>query len=567
MIPFNDLMLFAGAALFMVLTPGPNMIYLISRSISQGRRAGVISLFGVVAGFFVHMFAAAIGFTDGLRPNLDFFAQYGPLSSVVQGLGMMIFGKTLTGLRLFTTLLLIFSALMVGFRTHQKFGQRVALLTWSLWVLSGPMGLPWSSIISSSMIVVFLFLSFSFHEERFVLNSSRFLYSSQLLIVGSLVRIQVSLIFILLLAVIIFRRLDFPRHFLRNFLLLSCITFSAILLSLAQLKILNPYVEQSFIWAIGHYGKPRITLTYISGLIWFALVPVFLVTYAWLIRWVLRKNYFSRNAVLLLFSIPLLASFLITISYENEPQESLLDPAFFAIEFLRRILISVDYLPVFAIICLLFLFMVAPSRKIITRSKENCLILAVAVGTLSQLYPLFDPWHLWMISPVLILAIVLLDFRLVFLKRLQLPFYSIAVTVIIGLISQFIVSAFDQHYSFKSEILSGMTSSRLDAPQLDSTLLKLEKSMSPNKPTVFLCTDGLYAAASGYFISQGPIFVDWGLTDDLLNSQTRRVFACDYTKGQVRDFEKSDWETVFVLDSGHVNSSNERLFNVLMDRK
>ena len=61
MISFNDLILFAGAALLMVLTPGPNMIYLISRSISQGRRAGVISLFGVVAGFLVHMLAAAVG--------------------------------------------------------------------------------------------------------------------------------------------------------------------------------------------------------------------------------------------------------------------------------------------------------------------------------------------------------------------------------------------------------------------------------------------------------------------------------------------------------------------------
>ncbi|WP_434025936.1 LysE family translocator [[Pseudomonas] boreopolis] len=59
----NDLLLFAGAALLMVLTPGPNMIYLISRSICQGRKAGMISLLGVVAGFLVHMFAAAIGIT------------------------------------------------------------------------------------------------------------------------------------------------------------------------------------------------------------------------------------------------------------------------------------------------------------------------------------------------------------------------------------------------------------------------------------------------------------------------------------------------------------------------
>lgn len=63
MIPAQDLMLFAAACLLMVLTPGPNMIYLISRSICQGPKAGVVSLLGVVAGFFVHLLAAALGLT------------------------------------------------------------------------------------------------------------------------------------------------------------------------------------------------------------------------------------------------------------------------------------------------------------------------------------------------------------------------------------------------------------------------------------------------------------------------------------------------------------------------
>lgn len=63
MIPLNDWLLFTGAALLMVLTPGPNMIYLISRSICQGRMAGITSLLGVVAGFLIHMTAAAVGLT------------------------------------------------------------------------------------------------------------------------------------------------------------------------------------------------------------------------------------------------------------------------------------------------------------------------------------------------------------------------------------------------------------------------------------------------------------------------------------------------------------------------
>ncbi|NNA27949.1 lysine transporter LysE [Pseudomonas lundensis] len=63
MMPAHDVLMFAAACLVMVLTPGPNMIYLISRSICQGRKAGVTSLLGVVAGFFVHMLAAAVGLT------------------------------------------------------------------------------------------------------------------------------------------------------------------------------------------------------------------------------------------------------------------------------------------------------------------------------------------------------------------------------------------------------------------------------------------------------------------------------------------------------------------------
>lgn len=48
-------------ALGMVLTPGPNMIYLVSRSISQGWRAGFVSLLGTATGFVVYMTMANVG--------------------------------------------------------------------------------------------------------------------------------------------------------------------------------------------------------------------------------------------------------------------------------------------------------------------------------------------------------------------------------------------------------------------------------------------------------------------------------------------------------------------------
>ncbi len=60
-LPVERLGLFAVAVLLLVLTPGPVWIYLISRTLAQGRRAGYFSLFGVVAGVIVHVLLAALG--------------------------------------------------------------------------------------------------------------------------------------------------------------------------------------------------------------------------------------------------------------------------------------------------------------------------------------------------------------------------------------------------------------------------------------------------------------------------------------------------------------------------
>lgn len=63
MVSLTALAAFAAVALGMVLSPGPNMAYLVSRSICQGRTAGLISLGGVALGFVAYMLLAAFGIT------------------------------------------------------------------------------------------------------------------------------------------------------------------------------------------------------------------------------------------------------------------------------------------------------------------------------------------------------------------------------------------------------------------------------------------------------------------------------------------------------------------------
>lgn len=63
MIPYQELFIFIFAALMLVITPGPNMIYLISRSITQGRKAGLVSLAGIITGFTFHVTMVSVGLT------------------------------------------------------------------------------------------------------------------------------------------------------------------------------------------------------------------------------------------------------------------------------------------------------------------------------------------------------------------------------------------------------------------------------------------------------------------------------------------------------------------------
>lgn len=64
MIDFSVALLFAGACLALTLTPGPDMLLIASRSMSQGRASGFVSLAGIQAGTYCHALAAALGLSQ-----------------------------------------------------------------------------------------------------------------------------------------------------------------------------------------------------------------------------------------------------------------------------------------------------------------------------------------------------------------------------------------------------------------------------------------------------------------------------------------------------------------------
>ncbi|MUZ65002.1 LysE family translocator [Agrobacterium vitis] len=61
---FSTIMLFAAASLVLTATPGPDMLLIASRSVSQGRSAGFLTYAGIAAGTYCHAIAAGLGLSQ-----------------------------------------------------------------------------------------------------------------------------------------------------------------------------------------------------------------------------------------------------------------------------------------------------------------------------------------------------------------------------------------------------------------------------------------------------------------------------------------------------------------------
>ncbi|WP_332813002.1 LysE family translocator [Ramlibacter sp.] len=57
----QHLLIFIAAGWLLNLTPGPDVLYIVSHALRSGVRAGVVAGLGITAGCFVHVFAAAVG--------------------------------------------------------------------------------------------------------------------------------------------------------------------------------------------------------------------------------------------------------------------------------------------------------------------------------------------------------------------------------------------------------------------------------------------------------------------------------------------------------------------------
>src|SRR5262245_3898268 len=66
--------MFVAASVVLVLVPGPDMAYMLGRTVAQGRRAGLVAALGINAGAYVHLIAAITGLSAVLMTSALAFA-------------------------------------------------------------------------------------------------------------------------------------------------------------------------------------------------------------------------------------------------------------------------------------------------------------------------------------------------------------------------------------------------------------------------------------------------------------------------------------------------------------
>ncbi|MGF1481340.1 MAG: LysE family translocator [Cyanophyceae cyanobacterium] len=74
--------LFIAASLALIVVPGPDSIYVISRSIAQGRQAGLLSSWGTSTGAFMHTIAAALGLSAILATSAYAFTMVKSIGAI-----------------------------------------------------------------------------------------------------------------------------------------------------------------------------------------------------------------------------------------------------------------------------------------------------------------------------------------------------------------------------------------------------------------------------------------------------------------------------------------------------
>lgn len=538
--------------------------------------------FGFIYLFWIHtwevdphhdgiMFTAAVGFKDGLIPHRDFFAQYGPLTPILQGTWLKITEPTLINLKLLTSLSLGLIALLLFHQTKKRLGLVFAIVVTTGWVLTGPFGLIWSSIFLTLFVLIAMtLLDWSIENNHLPVSALSTFISGILL--GLAVFIRIHAIFIIFPILIFVILLKVKNLYLFNIRFFVNGIFTGILTIIGYLFItdaLSSYVSQCILWAFLNYsGGPNWSKSLVFDYLWIPFLGfLHVVEYLILGRIFKAKNRSTIVVFILLIQSLIYVAFLWISELPRTGQQTLLNPKILLITLASKSHFAFMYTVVtLFVLAIAFLFLKKFNDKWFNQNYLKSLFFYIfGFGSLFQLYPFADNYHIAFVVPILIFS-MLHNPQINFLRKPNLLIPGIVIMMIPALLISFVRLASIPRIEFKSQVLKGMYGSWRTAESVDHTMQALS-NYAIVRNVRFDCPDGLYAAASGHYLANNEKFVTWG-PNSLKNSRYVQIFACYVDQIGIDQYKNLGWIPISKTEYLPMSdSSGKQYWNVLFERE
>jgi hypothetical protein len=490
------------------------------------------------------MFAVAVAVSQGDLPNRDAFAQYGPVTPLIQGFWLFLTSPTVFNMRRLSVIFVVLISVLMYHLLKKVAGRTLALLLNAAWVLTGPFGLPWSSLITTALSLSVIALissaispSQSGRKQAICFGAAGFISA-----IGIFTRIHFILI---ALAIYLFLKLrkGTQSKFRFNYFKFSfLVTLFSIVIIMSYFKLLIPYVQQCIIWAFGKYSTaPDLSKKLLVEFLWIPTIAIALLTLL-LVLGFSRRTHSTLGksiALLLVFLIALTTVFSSRLTRTGE--QTLRNPKILLIEGSQKFLYGVGYFAITFLVFLAIYFFVKQKMAL----QKFPISVWVAVAALGQLYPFFDPHHVWFISPILIIALLnlfdLQEFR--FRGLIQSGLKPMLTIIIVALYVQFVLNTDQTRYQYSSPQMLGMSSIWRSADEVDRTLIAMNTYAIPNS-VQFECADGLFAVGNGKYLADSPMFVTWGPTTNA-TKKTKQLFGCYLDSKQIDSYLDDGYTIIF----------------------
>ena len=521
------------------------------------------------------MFAPAVAFSEGLLPNRDFFAFYGPGAPIIHGINLMIFGEYVYVLRVFTAILLTVTTYLIYELCKKFISQKISLLASISWALGLASNLPWASVITTLLTLIsFRFYLFSIRDNK---NSTLGLsIASILLVLGTYVRIQLFIISIAVLLALIF--IPNRKKKVAVWALSTLTSHLLIIISMMHSNVFQYFVQDNINFPRAAAIKDSYSLSYILGLVWFPVIFIFFILLALFFRSLdaITLNLRIKRMTLCLIAVAFALVIFVSSNISRTGFVSYRNPKIIIRDGSWMLVCGIGYFAAFALI--IMGFRLVYNYRTLKYSQqdfniENLFGIVYGLASMVQLYPVYDRIHLWYLAPIFIVALVSLIPYLNFdiKKILKMNLTSVLSYIFIMLftlqVMTLIMISTEVRSEYKTPIFAGMLGNTKQVLLVDRTFSGLIVHQG-NYKGIFDCNPGMYSVYNGKYMADSSAFVNWGPKYPEIELDSKSIFKCDATKVQIDNLVGGGWNIEYQEKVPGVRTDEStQLYNVLFSRK